>query len=177
MTDALTIAPTPERMQHAGALIEEPEVNQHRARRAFRVVSLVASMHARGSINDDCLRAFERFEQDWAVAHRVPSAVAPYGERFGSASDMDDTSQVRKDNARRRSAEAMHAIGSPHARRALLMAVCPRPADATSTMRPYSLEEIGRACSTYTSKMHAVTVGNVVLRDALWQLHLHYEVP
>jgi hypothetical protein len=135
----------------------------------------VAGLHSRGSIDDRCLTAYQRFERDWETGHRSPSCVAGYGERLTSAGDMADGGEIKKANAYRRSRKALEALGSPHAKLALMMLVSVRPADAISTVRPYSLEEIGRACSSYTARVAAITAGSIVLRDALYQLHLHYD--
>ncbi|MDX2288178.1 MAG: hypothetical protein NW217_05085 [Hyphomicrobiaceae bacterium] len=177
MTDtAEMIAPTPERIAHAMGLMEAPEINQRVQRRAYQAQSIVARMHTDGKISDECLRAFQRFDTDWSVGHAVPSAIAGYGERIASASsDGGEHAEVRKIVAKQRSDQALASIGSPHGQRALMMAVAPRQADATSTLRPYTLEEIGRACSTCRDRAQAMAAGMVTLRDALYQLHLHYD--
>lgn len=169
------VAPTRERLEHAKGFAEAPEVNQTTMRRAWRILPLVLSLYRQDKIDADCIQAYERFAEDWEVGNRSSFKIASYGERIGSASDIDDTAEIRKANAYRRARNALDSIGSPHARRALMMTVASRPADAISTMRPYTIEEIGRLCCGVNNKPQAIAAGMTTLRDALYQLRLHYD--
>lgn len=174
MTDAAVAEfsrPTPERLAQAGDLMEHPEVNQRIQRRAHRAISLVCGMHSRGAIDDQCLRAYERFETDWMVANRMPAITANYTDARGRSDQFEEQQEIRKSNAVRRVTAAANAIGSPHARRALEMLVSANP----NTRMPWKLDDIGRACSDYGSRVCAITAGTVVIRDMLYQLRLHYE--
>lgn len=171
MTDLVdTIAPTPERMRHAGAFLERPTIDQRTERRAHRVVGLVYTLHRDGKLSDECWRAHARFEQDWTTGNRTSSAIGGYGERIGGH-DGSDRGEIRKTLAWQHAADALASLASPHARRAVVMSVTA----STTNARPYTLEEIGRECSHCRDAAQARTAGAVTLRDALWQLHKHYE--
>lgn len=172
MTDLLdTIAPTPERMAHAGPLMEMPEISQHKERRAYRVVSLVCGMHARGVLDDACLSTYERFERDWQLANRSPSAISGYGERIGGSDERGDVAAEKKRLAHVRTQLALASIGSPFAKLAIVMAVSSRP----DTGMPYNLEDIGREVSSAKQRGQAIAWGTATLQHALYQLRLHYE--
>jgi hypothetical protein len=176
MTDTQTIAPTPERIAHAMGLMDAPEVTQSREIRAYKQASLVARLHKAGKLSDECLKAFERFDDDWHVGNAVPSGVGGYGERIAGASpDGGEHAEVRKLLAKRRADEAEASIGSPSARRALRMIVGPRRDDPTCTLRPYTVEDIGRMACGMHNRVQAIAAGTTTLRDMLWQLHLHYD--
>ena len=168
MTGAIeTVAPTRERIKRAAGLIDAPQVTQQHQRRAWRLVPLVLALHREGKIGRECLTAHERFEEDWAIADRTPSGVGSYGERMGG--DHVEGGELRKIAARRRMERALAAIGSPHGRRALVMSV-----SATATGMPYPLAQIGRACGS-RNRPQAIAGGTATLRDALYQLHQHYD--
>lgn len=179
MTDSAfaTIGPTAERIAHAGGLMEMPEITQRVQRRHHRVLSLVDGMHARGHLDEDCVMAYRRFERDWSLANSSPACVAAYGERIGGKGDGDETRDERKAAANARVTGALHAIASPMARRALVMAVSSRPADGISTVRPYSLDEIGRSCTSFASKMTSISAATALLHTVLHQLHRYYAEP
>lgn len=171
MTDAVeAMAPTAERIARAAGLIEAPVINQARSRRAWRLVPLVEAMHRDNKISDDCLKAYVRFEGDWTIANRTSSGIGSYGERICSSDDLDDTAEIRKAVARRRITIAQNSIGSPHGRKALIMAVTSKH----ETSLPHTLDDIGRACGV-TNGPQARAAGMATLRDALYQLHLHYD--
>jgi hypothetical protein len=165
------MSPMRERIAHAAGLIDAPEVNQARSRRAWRLVPLVEAMHRDNKISDDCLKAYARFEHDWAVANRTSSGIGSYGERINSTRDGDGIGELRKAAAHRRIETAQQSIGSPHGRKALVMAVTSKH----ETSLPHTLEDIGRACSTCANRAQAVAAGMATLRDALYQLHQHYD--
>lgn len=171
MTDvAEAIAPTAERISRAAGMIEAPVVNQTRSRRAWRLVPLVEAMHREGKISDDCLKAYVRFEGDWTIANRTSSGIGSYGERIRASDDTDGTSELRKAIARKRITAAQDSIGSPHGRKALLMSVTSKH----ETSLPHTLDDIGRACGVANGPQ-ARAAGMATLRDALYQLHLHYD--
>jgi hypothetical protein len=165
-----TIALTPERERHAGAFLERPHVDQRTERRAHRVVGLVYALHRDGKLPDECFAAHGRFEQDWTTANRTSSAISGYGERIGGH-DGSDRGEIRKSMAWGHANSALDALASDEARRAVLMSVTVSPAGG----RPYTLEEIGQQCSHFRTKDQARAAGMITLRDALYQLHKHYE--
>lgn len=172
---AETIAPTPERMRHAGAYLERPHIDQRTHRTAHRVVGLVYTMHRDGKLPDECWRAHERFAADWETANRTSSAIGGYGERIGGSLGMSDTAEIRKALCWQRAGDAIASVASERGRRALVMSVSARPADEISTARPYTLEEIGRATSHYRASKEARASAMATLESALWQLHRFYE--
>ena len=169
------ITPTPERLAHAGQLLELPHVDQRTRRYAHRVVGVVYTLHRDGKVSDQCYRAHETFALDWERANRVSSAIASYGERIGAIGDAGELAELRKVAAWRRTADALASVASASGRMALVMTVSPRKADAVSTVRPYTLEEIGREVSHFRTRSQATAAAFSVLDSALWQLHRFYE--
>lgn len=169
MTEML--APTPERVRHAAGLMEPPVVDQRTDRRAWRLTSIVARMHSDGLIDDGCLQAYEGFATDWTIANSTPSSIGAYGEQTSRTVKNEEARELHKMAAYGRTERALARIGCPRARLALVMAVSPRPSDDTATERPYSLEDIGRACGQ-RNRPQAKVAGEAHLAAALYQLSI-----
>ena len=165
------LGPTVERLRHAKGLVEPPEVTRTRTRRAWRLGSIVEAMNRDGVVEDRCLQDFERFEEDWAMANSAPPCTALYGDKVDGTKDPHGRAELSKANARRRVEAALSSIGSPHGRLALMMAVV----ESGGNCRPHTMEEIGRACSSSRNRVQAVVAGRMVLREALYQLRVHYD--
>ena len=161
-------APTLERVRHlsAGAM-ESPAVDQKSERRAYRIKGVVEILVSRGSLDEDCLQTFRRFETDWLTANSVPSGVGGYGERISGTFDRQERAEIRKVLAKNRTEDALEAIPTPWARTAVVMA-----AQGEDGVK---LETIGRACSSYASRPAAIAAAYSALREALFHLRRHYE--
>jgi len=172
MTDlADTIAPTPERMRHAGAFLERPTIDQRTERRAHRVVGLVYTLHRDGKLSDECWRAHARFEEDWTTANRTSSAIGGYGERVGGH-DGSDRAEVRKMLAWKHTQDALNAMSRPKYRLALELSVTAK--EGTFPVRPHDAEDIGRMITGRKHPQQARAAGQEIIEEALWQLHKHY---
>lgn len=173
------VGPTSQRVRRAassGTAFDMPVEDRRVARRAWRMVNVVETMHREGKLCSDRWAAWQRFQRAWLASEIGPSVIQKYGDRFGSggtpdwqvmaeAFDIADARESQRVLKRDQLRNALEAVSAPGLQRALVMAVgveC-------------SLETIGRSVSRYADRGKAIAVAASMIEVGLWLLHCHYQ--
>lgn len=182
VTESL-IGPTVERMAKAKDLeIHAPITDQKTRRLNWRITGVVDTLFRSKQISEDVFGSFERFERDLMRASHHDRVIASYsaGAASGSSLRSDqlaswafDASEVRaarKEASVQKVLGIAREIGWPDRTLALWMAALPRPDGG-----PFTLAEIGAACSDYAIKAQREAVAKTYLMEALDTAHWCYQ--
>lgn len=175
-TTAEVIGPTSSRIAHnRGNDLVAPTLSQSEDRKAYRIVTAVETMRRQGRITEGMWAAYDRFEEEWALAGAGPSIIARYGERAGSGgTPVAHMTSAAFDAIERRDSRRRLALGKVE--QALLAVHLPRLVKALvlSVANECGLEAIGRSISRHKDRAQAIAVAGAALEDALWCLEQHY---
>lgn len=169
-----TIAPTKQRLAKVKSGLRSPTTDQKQSRRAWQIVSIVETMFSNGRISAECRNAFDRFVEDWVKATYHPSRISQYGTQAVSrtplsqmtddAIDKMSVADDAREFAKGRVSGALNAVGGL-GRDALMLAM----------REDLDMQSLGVELSGYRGKMQAQAAAAVILRDALYRLHIHYD--
>lgn len=182
MTIALardTVGPTAQRVRHAGAAgveIHAPVTDRKVARKNWRMINVVETMHREGKIDDRRWSAWQRFYRDWVQAEMGSRVIQKYGSSFGGggtpewqisldAFAMADEREKFRIDRLDRLRYALEAISAPKMQVALVMAAgveC-------------SLDTIGERVCNYADRNKRMAVAFTLIDCGLWLLYNHYQ--
>lgn len=152
------LAPTLERLNRSEW--DAPEVTQQTERRAWRVRTLVESMHRMGTIDGEQLAAWKFYAWDVEQSNRYAAGVGSYGERRGGGMGELDPLDYRMLSSKR--AEAAERALSNESVRLVIRSL------ARDDM---SLSELASKFSMERRRM------SQLLRQGITDLHRHYSGP
>ena len=152
------LAPTLERLKRSEW--DAPEVNQQTERRAWRVRTLVESMHNHGTIDSEQLAAWKFYAWDVEQSNRYASGVGSYGERRGGGVGELDPLDYKILSSKR--ASAAEAALSNESVRLVIRSLARDDMSLTELAAKFSMER--RRMSQ-------------LLRQGITDLHRHYSGP